>query len=506
MTTIPRGPDADAALGPYVRAIRSRALVFVLVTLAAVGAAGVLLATRSPTYETTAELLVTPLQQDDRTFLGITLLRDSGDPTRTVQTAAALIASPVVAARTARELGGGLTRESVENAVKVEPLGESNIVGVTAEATSAREAARLANSYASIAVDRRSEVLRRQVVSAIADYAGDALSPEDRTRLSELQAVRDRGDPTLSLSQRAQPPEKPTDAPAWLVLGLALVAGLTLGAIVAVLVERLDRRVRDVDELFRLAPVPVLARVPTVRRKELGGPALDIPPPVREAFRTLQIQLDQRRPDSRQPCNTIVVTSASSADGKTTTAICLALALVDAGHEVILIDCDLRRPDIGPQLGLDTSKGLVTLLSRPGTLVELLQRVETVPSLRVLTAAGGMGDIANVQLLTRRLAEILAEASTLADYVIVDTAPLGVVGDALALTPHADELLLVGRARNSDRRAVENAVELLESANTPPTGWVVIGDDNGKRRAAIHYAGSDAAAYERRRAPQSPVG
>jgi capsular exopolysaccharide synthesis family protein len=505
MTTIPRGPDADAALGPYVRAIRSRALVFVLVTLAAVGAAGMLLSTRSPTYTSTAELLVTPLQQDDRTFLGITLLRDSGDPTRTVQTAAALIASPVVAARTARELGGGLTRKDVEDAVTVEPLGESNIVGVTAEAASARESARLANNYASNSIERRSEVLRTQVASAIADYAGEILSPEDRTRLSELRAVRDRGDPTLSLSQRAQPPEEPTDAPAWLVLGLALVAGLTLGAIVAVLVERLDRRVRDVDELFRLAPVPVLARVPTVRRRELGGAALDVPATVREAFRTLQIQIDQRRPDGGRPSNTIVVTSPSSADGKTTTAICLALALVDAGHEVVLIDCDLRRPDIGPRLGLDTSRGLVSLLSAPGTLVELLQRVETVPSLRVLTAAGGIGDVANVQLLTRRLAEILAEASSLADYVIVDTAPLGVVGDALALTQHADVLLLVGRARNSDRRAVENAVELLESANTPPTGWVVIGDDTAKRRAAI-YAGSDTAADQRGRAPRSPVG
>jgi Mrp family chromosome partitioning ATPase len=123
----------------------------------------------------------------------------------------------------------------------------------------------------------------------------------------------------------------------------------------------------------------------------------------------------------------------------------------------------------------------------------------------VLTAAGGIGDVANVQLLTRRLAEILAEASSLADYVIVDTAPLGVVGDALALTQHADVLLLVGRARNSDRRAVENAVELLESAHTPPTGWVVIGDDTAKRRAAI-YAGSDTAADQRGRAPRSPVG
>jgi capsular exopolysaccharide synthesis family protein len=513
MTTIPQGPDAGAALGPYVRAIRSHALVFVLVTLAALGAAAMLLATRSPSYETTAELLVTPLQQDDRTFLGITLLRDSGDPTRTVQTAAALIASPIVASRTASDLGGGATQQSVEDAIKVQPVGESNIVGVTARAASAAQAAQLANRYADNSLALRSEVLRKQVVAAIAQLrsvaarSGGVLSSEDNTRLTELRAVRDRGDPSLSLSQPAQPPPGPTDTPAWLVLALALVAGLTLGAIVAVLAERLDRRVRDVDELASFAAVPVLARVPTVRRGERGDSALDIPPPVREAFRTLQIQIDQRCADNGLTSNTIVVTSASSGDGKTTTTICLALALVAAGHEVLLVDCDLRRPDIGRQLGLDSSKGLVTLLNSHASLDDLLQPIEQLPQLRVLTASEGAGDVANMQLLTRRLAEILAEASSLADYVIVDTAPLGVVGDALALAPYANELLLVGRTRNSDRRAVANAVELLDRANTPPTGWVMIGDDSINRKVTYYYAGSDTAVDQRRRRrPRSPVG
>jgi Mrp family chromosome partitioning ATPase len=128
------------------------------------------------------------------------------------------------------------------------------------------------------------------------------------------------------------------------------------------------------------------------------------------------------------------------------------------------------------------------------------------PSLRVLHAAGGAGAVANMHALTRRAAGILGEAAALADYVIVDTAPLGVVGDALALTPHADEILLVGRTHNSDRRAVDTATALLERANTLPTGWVVVGDDSARRRDAYHYAGSDAVAYQRRRRPRSPVG
>jgi tyrosine-protein kinase len=513
MTTTPRGPDARAALGPYVRAIKSNALLFVAMTLVTLGGAAALVATRSPTYQATTELLVTPLQQDDRTFLGITLLRDSGDPTRTVQTAAALVSSPTVARRTAQKLGGSLTQDSVEQAVKVEPLGESNILAVKAKAASASDAARLANRYAKYALQLRSEVLRSQVEAAIAELraveqqGGGVLSPVDRTRLTELRAVRDRGDPTLSLSQSAQPPSSSSDAPAWLVLALALIAGLTLGSIAAVLVERVDGTVRDPDELISLASIPVLARVPVVRRRERRGPTFEVPPSMREAFRTLQLQIEQRHATNGEPGGrTIVVTSASRGDGKTTTSICLALTLVAAGHRVLLVDYDLRRPEIGARLGLDTSRGLATLLSTSTTLADLSHPIAQHPSLQVVTGGGGVGAEATIALLTRRVTEIFTDARMLADYIVVDTAPLGMVGDALALTPFADELLLVGRAHNSNYRDVENAVELLERADTPPTGWVVIGDDSIKRTVSYNYAAGDAVGKRSRRRSRSPVG
>jgi Mrp family chromosome partitioning ATPase len=240
--------------------------------------------------------------------------------------------------------------------------------------------------------------------------------------------------------------------------------------------------------------------VPTVARRQLRRSALAPPPTVSEAFRTLQIQIDQRRSERGHPSSTIVVTSPSSGDGKTTTAICLAAALVAAGHDVVLLDCDLRRPDIGKRLGLRGSDGLERLLSTEATLDQMLLSVDGMPSLRVLHAAGGAGAVANMHALTRRAADILGEAAALAEYVVVDTAPLGVVGDALALAPYADELLLVGRAHNSDRRAVENTVALLERANTPPAGWVMIGDGR-VRDDAYHYADSDDA-----RRSRSPVG
>ena len=103
--TSPGADDNAAALRSYARAIRARGGVVVAVTLAAIVVAAALLAMRTPTFTSTAQLLVTPLPQDDSAFLGTSLVRDSTDPTRTMQTAAALVASPAAAQRAARQLG-----------------------------------------------------------------------------------------------------------------------------------------------------------------------------------------------------------------------------------------------------------------------------------------------------------------------------------------------------------------------------------------------------------------
>src|SRR5215213_1962207 len=109
---------AEPALGPYLRAIRAHKPLMVLTTLAFVAAALAWLAfARTPTYEATANLLVTPLPQDDQTFRGLQLLRDSGDPTRTVQTAASLVTAPEAARRTATQLGNGWTTQRVFDSV-----------------------------------------------------------------------------------------------------------------------------------------------------------------------------------------------------------------------------------------------------------------------------------------------------------------------------------------------------------------------------------------------------
>src|SRR3954452_24204242 len=157
----------EGALGPYLRAIRAHRLTVALIVLAALAGALLYVALRAPTYEASADILVTPLPQDDQTFIGVQVVRDSpSDPTRTVQTAANLLDSPNAAALAARRLGHGWTFASVDSATDVQPKGQSNILTVSAEShKSGADAARIANTFATAALTARATTLKTQIVS-----------------------------------------------------------------------------------------------------------------------------------------------------------------------------------------------------------------------------------------------------------------------------------------------------------------------------------------------------
>ncbi len=480
----PGAPVSEAALSPYLRAIRGHKLLVVLVTLAAVAGSLLWLTLRTPTYEATAELLVTPLPQDDRTFLGLQLLRDSGDPTRTVQTAANLVKSPQAAQITARALGSDWSTRRVLGAVQVEPQGQSNILAITAGADSAKLATRIANEFMSAALEVRARALRRQVTPLLSSLRARAArsgsegeaAAEMADRINQLETIRNGTDPTLSRSQLAEVPRSPAGAGPVIVIALALMGGLALGAGSSVLLELLDRRVRDQDEAIALYPLPILARVPILPRRLRRPPGETswlMPPSVREAFRTVLIQLE--RSDGAGG-HVVMVTSASTGDGKTTSAINLAVSLAAAGESVMLLDVDLRKPDVGTQLGVSESTRLIELVKPEAKLEELAKAAPHLPSLSVLSTGAAEEDAALIEALNRRLPELLSQARSLADTVVLDTAPLGEVSDALRIADSVDDIIVVMRPGNTDRANLETMRDLLERTGWTPRGYVVIGE------------------------------
>ena len=494
----PRGAGAapEGALRPYLRAISAHRVLVALCTLAALVGCLAWLAQRSPSYEATAEILVTPLPSasSDDPYAGLPFLRDFGEATRTVQTAATLVESAEAANRTARALGGGWTRDGVSSAVEVQPQGESNVLAITGRASDPEDAARLTNTFAEVALEARRDTLRRAVDGQLARLgrqqerlvnAGREEAAADLARqISSLEAVRDGNDPTLSFSEEAAVPSSSLGSPAWLLALLALAAGFAIGSALALLRELTDRRIRDEEELVTIFPAPVLARAPIMRARRKRGPMspADMPPGVREAFRTLRVQLE-RQPGTHR---TVMLTSATSGDGKTTSAINLALSLVGGGHRVVLIDFDLRKPDLAAMLGIDARRSLVSTLT--GTpLHELLTAAPQLPPLQVVPAASTEGDVALLESLRRRMPAILEEARMLADYVVLDTAPLGEVADALTIADQVDDIMIVARPGHSNRANMESVRDLLNGAGLTPTGFLLIGERSGHSTAYHTY-------------------
>ena len=244
------------ALPAYTSAIRAHRLVVFLITLATVFASVLFLALRSPDYEASANLLVQPLAADDQTFLGLPLIRDTGDPVRTMQTAASLAESQAAAARVAAQPGEDLTADEILNRIKVSPEGQSNILAVTATADTAHDAAGLANRFSQAVLAVRSAEITNAAGRLIAQLQAalqatpttDAATRADLAgRLDQVNSVVRSGDPTLQLSQPAVPPTSTSGASAPLILVLALIAGFALGSCTALLIELSTRRTSEVQ-------------------------------------------------------------------------------------------------------------------------------------------------------------------------------------------------------------------------------------------------------------------
>jgi Mrp family chromosome partitioning ATPase/capsular polysaccharide biosynthesis protein len=467
------------ALSPYVRAIEAHRLVVVAITLTVCAVAVGWHAQRTPTYEATAKILLTPLPSDDPTFTGVPLVHESNDPTRTVQTAAALLESPQAAQDAARLLGRGYTRDSVTAAVEVRPQGQSNIIAITAGASEPQLAVTLADTYAQAALARRNAAIDRQIAPIVRRLRASG-AEADQARARALDGLG--GDPTLSISQPAVAPAGALGQPAWVIALLGLVAGFTLAATAALVMDRFGRRVSDEQELADVFPLPVLARVPKVRdRLFAGGDLTAVPSAVREAYRMLQIQVEQLESRPR----VVMVTSGSGGEGKTSTAIGLALELVATGHRVLLMDLDVRKPDLTRIAGLSRSRDVTALGGEQASVADLV--VAALPE-QLLVLPGGNGDrpAGGLDVIARSLPAMFAEARAIADYVVVDTAPLGWVSDALRLAPHIDAVLLAVRPGTTERARYERLRDLLTRAGIVPAGVVMVGTPPGDERGYPH--------------------
>jgi capsular exopolysaccharide synthesis family protein len=178
-----------------------------------------------------------------------------------------------------------------------------------------------------------------------------------------------------------------------------------------------------------------------------------------EAFRDLRTSVLLSSSAERAP-KSLLVTSSHKGEGKTTTAINLAITLAQAGEKVLLFDCDMRNPSIARALGLDNSVGISTVLS--GTAVDSSPLIQytMVPNL-FLCAAGQIPPNPAELIGSVRLRHCLKAFSNTYDHVIIDSPPLLSVTDARILATMVDGVILVIRGGDTTKEAVERSRRLL---------------------------------------------
>ena len=239
----------------------------------------------------------------------------------------------------------------------------------------------------------------------------------------------------------------------------------------AVLRHNLDTRIRDVTDIAELSDRPVLARVPLRKVANRQTLFLDTDPfgPHAEAVRRMRTNLMFVDVTTRQ--HSFAITSPSASEGKTTTAINLAMAMADAGTRVLLVDADLRNPSVARVMGLEGAVGLTTVLLGRATLGDVVQQWGATP-LFVLPA-GEIPPNPSELLGSEAMRELFAQMTTDYEFVLFDTPPVLPVTDALVVDQLTGGTIVVLAANRTRKRHLQETLRIMETAGTRLGGFAL---------------------------------
>lgn len=427
-------------------------------------------------------------------FVQATTVSSSDEPgattvsTSSPQNIARLVATPLVANVAARKLGepgvdGRDLLGSVTATLDAQAAAEaSNFLTITARDEDPERARDIAAAFARALAVKRTRQAQQAIdktIKSLSDQAdavaalGPAAKLDLAQQLQELQTLRASQLNTTQIVDPVVKPGAPISPNPRRSAKLAGLFALLLAAGLLPFLDRLDRRIRSVDQLEEAGGAPLLAGIP-----KAAFPGQRPEPRVREAFQTLRAALTSFNVD--RSLATVIVTSAGHGDGKTTVVTNLAVALAQDGREVVLVDGDLRQPEVAKRMGVEPGIGIEAVLLDDRPVDDALVEVEGVSGgrLRVISTVSFPPN-PSVLLGSERMKTLLAELAEISDIVLIDTPPLMVVGDAIPLLKGVSGTILVGRLDYTEQDALVKTAQVISTAGGKIVGVVSTGAPAG---------------------------
>jgi Mrp family chromosome partitioning ATPase/capsular polysaccharide biosynthesis protein len=418
------------------------------------------------------------------------------DDERNTINQATLLATPAVAEGVAKRIGyHGDPRDLLGLASASAEEGK-DFVSITAQGRSPQEAAAVANGFAEAFIELRSTEARARLTRAL-DAAQrelrqtpNTLATQDirttlQSRIRQLNAVQSLPSGTAEQVNPAVAPSVPFEPRPKRAAAFAFLITLILSIAAAFGLERLDRRIKVLEDVERLYMRPVLGVLP---RSSDVAPVKDGVPVVaktfREPFRSLRVNVDLASIDRK--LRVLTVASAVPDEGKSTVIRNLALAYAEAGLNVAVVESDLRKPMLARTFNVEPRPGITDLLTGEAVFDEILRPVrsadralipagaaEAQPAFSAasgLSSSGGTITVVTsgpeppnppVLLASDPVRAIIGELRERYDLVLLDTAPLLVISDAIPLIEMADGVLVVTRFGRTTRDAARRLMQVL---------------------------------------------
>lgn len=304
------------------------------------------------------------------------------------------------------------------------------------------------------------------------------------TDYEQINLARLENESNIVQLDAAIPNPKPVSPEIMQDVALAAAVGLIVGAGMAYLIEMLDDSIKKPEDVSTRHGLLLMGNILHVEEDE-GPITLRLPrSPVSEAYRSLRTNIQYASVDN--PFETLLVTSPSPRDGKSTVAINLAIVLAQSGLRVTLIDGDLRRPVLHKRLGLLNNRGLTSYFMRDvEALPNYLQAAAGIDGLSVITS-GALPPNPSELFMSARMLAILDNLKKTSDIVIIDSPPVLAVTDAAALSPRVDGTLLVVKPGGTKLSAFQQSVGQLRQVGGSLVG-VVLNDITDKGMSSYYY-------------------